>query len=182
MSPKPRTSKHGLVVYYFGNGKGKTTAAVGVAVRAVGWGWKVLFLQFFKSTQWSSGERKALEKLGVDVKVLGEGFVGILGDRKPKAQHIAAAKRALESARKAFASGRYQLVVLDEIISCVEVGLLTVGEVMSLLRRKPKNLHVVLTGHQRYAKLVSLADTVTDMRMVKHPYNKGQIAQRGIDY
>lgn len=169
-------------MYYFGNGKGKTTAAVGVSVRAAGWGWKVLFLQFFKSEKWPSGERKALTKLGIEVKVLGEGFVGILGDRKPRAHHVAAAKRALAVARKAFASRRYQLIILDEIVSCLEVGLLAVDDVVGLLRQKPKNLHVVLTGHKRYAKLVALADTVTEMRMVKHPYYRGQIAQRGIDY
>lgn len=176
------SSKRGLTLYYFGNGKGKTTAAVGLAVRAAGWGWKVLFLQFFKSYQWPSGERTALERLGIDVKVLGEGFVGIMGDRKPKAVHVRAAKRALDVAREAMRSDNYQLMVLDELVSCLEVGLLSVGEVIDLLKVKPLLLHLCLTGHKRYAKIEAVADVVSEMRMVKHPYYQGRLAQKGIDF
>ncbi len=182
MTKKLRASSKGLIIYYYGNGKGKTTAAVGVAVRAVGWGWNVLFMQFFKSETWPSGERKSLKKLGIDVKVLGEGFVGILGDKKPRHQHVLAAQRALKVAKQVVSSGKYQLVILDEIISCLEVGLLHEEDVVRLLKQKANETHVVLTGHKKYAKIASLADTVTEMRKVKHPYYKGFLAQKGIDF
>lgn len=177
----------GLTVLYRGDGKGKTTAAVGVAVRARGYGWKVLFLQFSKSKQWPSGERKALAKLGVDVRVMGLGFVGILDDRKPLGEHRAAARRALAAAKKLLLSGRYKLVVLDEVISSLEQQLLKPSDLVALLKvrtrhPKAKNLHLVLTGHDRYPAIEKLCDLVTEMKMVKHPYYKGFLAVKGIDF
>jgi len=172
---------------YIGKGKGKTTAAVGVATRAAGYGWKVLFFQFYKSKDWPSGERESLRKLGVDVEVHGQGFVGILGDRKPLAQHKASARKALNRAWALIASGKYQLVVLDEVISCLEQKLFPVSAVTTLLEKraaslKAKAVHLVMTGHDKFPALLKHCDLVTEMKMLKHPYYKGFIAVKGVDY
>lgn len=182
-----RPLKRGLTIAYIGNGKGKTTAGVGVATRAAGYGWKVLFFQFYKSPDWPSGEREALQKLKVEVEVHGQGFVGILGDRKPLAQHKAAAKKALARAWVQINSGKYKLVVLDEIISCLEQKLFPVSAIVAMLKNRAaspiaKNVHVVMTGHEKFPALLKLCDVVTEMKMVKHPYYKGFIAVKGIDY
>lgn len=188
ISPKRlRPFPHGITVAYIGDGKGKTTAAVGVATRAAGYGWKVLFLQFYKSAAWPSGERDALRKLGVDVEVHGEGFVGILGDRKHLVEHQRAAQRALSLAWARIVSGKYKLVVLDEVISCLEQKLLTVASLVALLQKravhpKAKYVNLVLTGHQEFPAILKRCDVVTEMRMVKHPYYKGFIAVKGIDF
>lgn len=184
---KIQPAGHGLTHAYVGDGKGKTTAAVGVAVRARGYGWPVLFFQFFKSREWPSGERQALEKLGIEVRVRGQGFVGILGDRKPRALHQAAARKALEEARSLIFSGRYQLVVLDEIISCLEQRLFPVSAVTTLLddraqHPKARMVHVVMTGHNQYPAVIKRCDVVTEMKMVKHPYYQGIIATKGLDF
>ncbi len=177
----------GLTIAYIGNGKGKTTAAVGLATRAAGYGWKVLFFQFYKSEQWPSGERAALKKLGVDVQVRGQGFVGILGDKKPRAVHRAAAARALAEARKLIFSGKYKLVVLDEAISCLEQKLLLASALTKLLderghHRKAKHVHIAMTGHDKFPAVLRRCDLVTEMKMVKHPYYRGILAVKGIDY
>jgi cob(I)alamin adenosyltransferase len=187
-SPKRfRLLNRGLTIAYIGNGKGKTTAAVGVATRALGYGWKTLFFQFFKSTDWPAGERQALQQLGADVEVHGQGFVGILGDRKPLREHQAAAQKALARAWKLTASGKYQLVVLDEVISCLELKLFPVSALVKFLlkrKRHPKArlVHLVLTGHKQFPAILKHCDLVTNMQMVKHPYYKGFIAVKGIDY
>lgn len=174
--------KNGLTIIYIGNGKGKTSAAVGLAVRAAGSGFKVLYLQFVKG-DWPSGEREILSKLkNVDVKLMGRGFVGILGDRKPLAVHIKAAKNAMKESIKALKSKKYNLVILDEAISAIESRLLTVDEVVKIVKSKPPEIHLCLTGHKNYKKLIDLADLVTEMKMIKHPYYKGILAERGIDY
>lgn len=172
----------GLTIIYIGDGKGKTSAAVGLAVRAAGTGMRVLFLQFVKGN-WKSGEINILEKLpNVTVKVLGKGFVGILGDQKPLAEHIKSALDALNQAKKALISGVFDLVILDEALSAIESKLITVDDVASLIKAKPEEVHLCLTGHKRIKKLINLADLVTEMKMIKHPYYKGILAQRGIDY
>lgn len=176
------SSKQGLTIIYIGNGKGKTSAAAGLAVRAAGTKLKVLYLQFVKG-DWPSGERDVLESLpNVDVKLMGRGFVGILGDRKPIEEHIRAAKEAMKESIKALKSKKYDLVVLDEAISAIESNLLTVEDVVKIIKSKPKSVHLCLTGHKRIKKLIDLADLVTEMKMIKHPYYKGILAQRGIDY
>src|SRR3989344_9705363 len=117
--------KKGLTIIYIGDGKGKTSAAAGLAIRAAGSGFRVLYLQFVKGN-WPSGEREILGKLeNVDVKLMGKGFVGILDDKKPIEVHIQAAKDALEESHKALKSGKYDLVILDEALSAIESDLLT---------------------------------------------------------
>ncbi|MEJ0021527.1 MAG: cob(I)yrinic acid a,c-diamide adenosyltransferase [Candidatus Doudnabacteria bacterium] len=172
----------GLTIIYIGNGKGKTSAAAGLAVRAAGTGFKVLYLQFVKG-DWPSGEREVLSKLkNVDVKLMGRGFVGILGDRKPIQEHIKAAKDAMKESIKALKSKKYDLVILDEAISAIESKLLTVDDVAKIIRSKPAETHLCLTGHKQFKKLIDMADLVTEMKMIKHPYYQGILALRGIDY
>ena len=113
---------------------------------------------------------------------MGRGFVGILGDRKPIAEHIKAAKNAMTESIKALKSKKYDLVILDEAISAIESDLLTVDDVVKIIKSKPAEIHLCLTGHKRIKKLIDLADLVTEMRMIKHPYYQGILAQRGIDY
>jgi cob(I)alamin adenosyltransferase len=175
----------GVTILYRGEGKGKTTAAIGVATRAAGYGWKVLFLQFYKSETWPSGERRAFERLGVDVRVMGLGFVGIIGDKHKLKEHREAAKKALEEAKKLIRSKKYKLVVLDEAISALEQKLLKPSDIVSLLKdraKRAKEVHLVMTGHEKFSKIEKLCDLVTEMKMVKHPYYKGFLAVRGIDF
>ena len=180
-----------MIIIYIGDGKGKTTAAVGLAVRAAGAGKKVLFTQFVKaatakeSGEWPlSFEIAVLKKTkNITVKVLGRGFVGILGDRKAKSVHAAAAKTGLNWLTREIKSGKYDVVIADELISAIEAKLLPVSQILKLVKLgKPKLDALALTGHDRYAPLIKAADLVTEMKMVKHPYYKGILAQRGIDY
>lgn len=188
LAPKKlRPIDRGLTHAYIGDGKGKTTAAVGVAVRAAGYGWKVCFLQFMKEAKWPSGERQSLQKLGVDVMVMGQGFYKILNDRKPADAHKAAALSALDAATAAVFSSKYQLVILDELGSAVEEKLLPRKPVEQMLQRRvadkqAKMVHLIWTGHKKISWMLKYADLVTDMKMVKHPYYRGIIATRGIDY
>lgn len=174
--------QRGLVIVYIGNGKGKTTSAVGVAVRARGWGKRVFFLQFVKEERWPSGERAMLKKLGVDVWVLGKGFVKILNDTKPFIVHKRAAQEALQAAMRAVRSSAYDVVILDEAISAIESDLLRQSDLVKLSKAKRPSLHLVLTGHTNYPRITKLADLVTDMRKLKHPYDEGRLAEKGIDF
>lgn len=174
--------RDGLTLLYIGRGKGKTTAAVGLAVRARGWNKRVCFIQFIKEDRWPSGERAALKKLGVEVRVAGRGFVKIMGDRKPFIVHRTAAHRALAVAKRAVRSSRFDVVILDEAVSAVEEKLINQTDVVRLIRSKRPALHLVLTGHRSYPALIRLADLVTDMKKVKHPFDQGRLADQGIDY
>ncbi|MDP4001322.1 MAG: cob(I)yrinic acid a,c-diamide adenosyltransferase [bacterium] len=177
-----KKTKPGLSIIYIGDGKGKTTAAVGLALRAAGTGFRVLFLQFVKG-DWVSGEIKILKKTkGVTVKLLGLGFVGILGDRRPIREHIEAARKGMKESIQALRSQKYDLVILDEAISAIESKLLSVDDVIKIMKAKPKSVHLCLTGHKRIKELINSADLVTEMKMLKHPYYKGILAQRGIDF
>jgi len=177
-----RNINHGLTIIYIGDGKGKTSAAAGLAIRAAGSKFRVLYLQFIKG-DWPSGEREILKTLpNVEVKLMGLGFVGILGDRKPFEEHVRAARKAMAESISALKSKNYELVILDEAISAIEAKLLSVDDVYKIIKAKPKSVHLCLTGHKRIKKLVDAADLVTEMKMIKHPYYKGILAQRGIDY
>ena len=113
---------------------------------------------------------------------VGAGFVGILGDKKERAVHVREAERGLAMACKIVASKKYGVVILDELVSAVELGLLGEQEVLNLIALKPPSVHLVYTGHKKFAKIVAASDLVTEMRMVKHPFYGGAIAQRGIDF
>lgn len=191
MPPRAPKTLHaadrGLTHAYIGDGKGKTTAAVGTAVRAVGYGWKVCFLQFVKEAAWPSGERQSLRKLGIEVLVVGEGFFKILNDRKPEEVHKATAMKAFELLRAKVFSGQYQLVVADELGSAIDEGILEKKLVEKFMKDRSKDkvakmVHLIWTGHKKIPSLLKYADLVTEMKMVKHPYYRGIIATRGLDY
>jgi cob(I)alamin adenosyltransferase len=173
----------GLVIVYTGSGKGKTTAAIGMAVRAAGYGKKVIIIQFIKGT-WKTGEWKSLKKLHpeIEIRPTGKGFVGIIDDNKPFKEHLEAAQKALQASKKAVKSGKYQLVILDEINYALKVNLVRVKDVLDLIENKPAKVHLVLTGNHASPKIIQKADLVTEMKEVKHPFHKGIKAQRGIDY
>ena len=184
----PTASRRGLTIIYTGPGKGKTTAALGMVLRALGHGWRVLVIQFFKG-DWPVvyGEVEMGKRLAPQLEVLqlGRGFVKHMGDNKPFEEHLAAAKDALKVARERIASGAYDLIVLDELIYAIDyagVQLVTLEEVLGLLDAKPPALHLVLTGRNAPQALVDRADLVTEMREVKHPWQRKIPAQLGIDY
>lgn len=172
----------GLIIVYTGDGKGKTTAALGMAMRTVGWGGKVLIVQFVKL--WKTGEHKTIEKFLPDITIIpsGEGFVGIMGDKKPKQTHSASAKKALLFSKKEIMSKKWPLVILDEINGAIEGKLIELKEVLSLLASKPEEVSVVLTGREAKPEIIQKADLVTEMKKVKHPYDSGVLAKKGVDF
>lgn len=175
--------RQGLVIVYTGDGKGKTTAALGTILRAIGYNWKVLVIQFIKGS-WTYGEMKGLKRLEPDVelKILGQGFVGIIDDKKPIEEHLAAAEGALKTALEDVQAGKHDLIILDEINVALSLGLIEMPQVRELLAKKPKQMHLILTGRGAPPELIELADLVTEMREIKHPYQKGILAQKGVDF
>ncbi|HLD96606.1 MAG TPA: cob(I)yrinic acid a,c-diamide adenosyltransferase [Patescibacteria group bacterium] len=170
----------GSIYVFTGDGKGKTTAAIGQAVRAIGQEWQVLMVQFIK--KWISGEVPSLQKLGVEVYPMGLGFVGIMGDTLPRSDHEAAARKALSFVRKKVKNGSYRLLILDEVNVAVSLGLIDVRDVLGFLKDRPPNLNVILTGRGAPAEFVEIADLVSEVREVKHPFSGGVKAKRGIEY
>lgn len=173
----------GLVIVFTGDGKGKTTSALGVALRACGHNMKVVMLQFIKGS-WHYGELESVKKLSPNFELipLGKGFVGIIDDRLPREEHVKAAKEALAIAREKITSGAYRIVILDEINVAVRLNLIDIEDLLDLVKAKPEKLHLIITGRGADPKLIEAADMVTEMREIKHPYQKGIEAQRGIDY
>lgn len=178
----PETRK-GLIIVHTGPGKGKTTAALGIALRAVGQGLKVLMVQFIKGS-WHYGELDAAQMLGEErfkILPMGRGFVKV-GVEKPDPEDIRLVEEAWQFAREKIRSGGYDLVVLDEINYAISYRMLDPQAVVETLQRKPEMVHVILTGRNAHPSIVDCADLVTEMREVKHPYQKGILAQRGIEY
>jgi cob(I)alamin adenosyltransferase len=173
----------GLVIVYTGNGKGKTTAALGLCIRAVGYDEKVCIIQFIKGS-WKYGELDGIKRLAPNVELYqkGLGFVGIIDDKLDKSEHIRAAREALEFAREKIESDKYDIVILDEINVAVGLELIKVEDVMGLIDCKPELTDLVLTGRNARQEIIERADLVTEMREIKHPYQKGIMAQRGIDF
>ena len=181
-------ARKGLIIVYTGDGKGKTSAALGAAVRALGHGWRVLVIQFFKG-DWPVvyGEVELAKKLYPQFEVLqlGRGFVKIMGDKKPFGEHVEAAKAALGLTRERMLSGQYDLIILDEVIYALgylDFKLIDLQDVLQIIREKPPQMHLILTGRNAPPEIVEAADLVTEMREVKHPMKKGIPAQQGIDY
>ncbi len=174
----------GLVIIHTGEGKGKTTAALGMAIRAWGEGLRVLILQFIKGS-WKYGELKSLHQLNeidgrLEVRQCGLGF----SQRESKAspEHRKAALAAWQEAMEAITSGAWDMIILDEINYAVKFGLLDEEKIQSLLRARPKELHLVLTGRDALPSLIANADLVTEMKLVRHPFQKGIKAQPGIEF
>ncbi len=175
-------SRRGLILITTGPGKGKTTAAMGTALRAVGNGMRVLMLQFLKGS-WHYGELDAVEAFGGKwvLKQMGRGFVKIGGaETDPEDMRMVGA--AWDEARQAILSGEWDMVVLDEINYAISYGMLDPARVVATLLERPEHVHVILTGRSAHASLIEIADTVTEMREVKHAYQKGILAQRGVEY
>ncbi len=169
--------RRGLVIVHTGDGKGKTTAALGLAIRAFGAGLKVLILQFIKGRK-LSGELVALKTLGIEVKQCGLGFV----TEENFAEQLKAAREAIDLARAEISSGAWDLIILDEINYAVKFGLVDASEVLSLLEVRPPQMHLVFTGRDALPELIDAADLVTEMKLVKHPFRQGVTAQAGIEF
>ncbi len=173
----------GLLIVYTGPGKGKTTCAIGTAIRAVGQGLRVLMVQFIKGS-WHYGELDAAKMLGDDkfeIRPMGRGFVKV-GGAETDPEDIRLAEECWETGRAAIHSGNYDLVILDEINYVISYKMLSVEKVVDALKGRPEQVHVICTGRNAHPLLVEQADLVTEMKEVKHPYTKGILAQRGIDY
>ncbi len=178
--PPAGPTRKGLVIINTGDGKGKSTAAFGVMLRAWGRGMKVCAVQFIKSEKSKYGEQMAAEKLGIEMVPAGRGFTWT---SKDLSEDAALARHGWEVATEKLLSGDYDVVVLDEVTYPIRYGWLSVQEVLDVLRRRPPMLHVILTGRDAQPELVEYADLVTEMRMVKHPYHEQGIkAQKGIEF
>jgi cob(I)alamin adenosyltransferase len=175
----PVKKRKPLVVVYTGNGKGKTTAALGMLLRAWGRGMKVCMLSFIKEETANFGEERAARKLDIELIPLGGGFTWLSKDIE---QDKALARRCWDLCKEKIASGRYDIVVLDEITYPITYGWLDVDEVIETLRDRPTDLHVVITGRDADEKLTDFADLVTEMREIKHPFSQGIKAQPGVDF
>jgi cob(I)alamin adenosyltransferase len=169
----------GLVQVYTGNGKGKTTASLGLALRAIGRGLKVYMIQFMKGSKY--GELLAAEKLE-SFKIVQYGRASFVDKDKPAEIDISYAREALEHAEKIITSGDYDLVILDEINVALNYKLIPLEKVIALISKKPRHVELLLTGRYAPKKLVELADLVTEMLDIKHPFTEGVLAREGIDY
>ena len=174
--------RRGLIIVNTGPGKGKTTAAMGTALRAVGNGMKVLMLQFLKGS-WHYGELDAVKAFGDHfvMKQMGRGFVKV-GGAETDPEDVKMVEQAWDEARQAILSGQWDLVILDEINYAIGYKMLDPAKVVQTLKQKPEAVHVILTGRNAHPSIVEIADTVTEMKQVKHAYEKGVQAQRGIEY
>jgi cob(I)alamin adenosyltransferase len=175
-----KTEERGLIIVHTGAGKGKSTAAFGMVLRCIGHGFRVGVVQFVKGA-WSTGERTVLARFPdlVTCRAMGEGFTW---DTQDRARDIAAARAAWEAAKAMIADPSYRMVLLDELNIVLRYDYLPLDEVIAALRDKPRDLHVVVTGRNAPAPLIEIADLVTEMTLVKHPFRAGVKAQAGIEF
>jgi len=182
---KPATSdpkkRKGLIIVNTGDGKGKSTASFGLALRAAGNKMNVFIMQFMKGP-WKAGERKALKKLSeyVEYEAMGDGFTW---DADNPEQDKKTAREAFDIAKEKLMSEKYQIIILDEINYVLEYKFFPLDEFLDTLKNKPESVHVVCTGRNAHAKLIEIADLVTEMKLIKHPYDEQGIpAQKGIEF
>ena len=168
-----------LLLVNTGDGKGKSTAAFGTAIRSVARGWKVAVIQFLKSGEWTVGEEKIGRELGMDWWAMGDGFTW---DSDDMDESEAVARAGWEQAKEVIARGEHQLVVLDEITYPINWGWIDVEDVRRVLSERPAGVSVIITGRDAPEAIVEMADTATEMRKIKHAYDSGVMARRGIDY
>ncbi|MGI9566082.1 MAG: cob(I)yrinic acid a,c-diamide adenosyltransferase [Nitrosopumilus sp.] len=175
--------KDGLTIVYTGKGKGKTTAALGIALRAVGYEKKICMIQFIKGS-WHYGEMDSSKRLEPEFEMvaIGKGFVGIIDDKSPKEDHERIAREAIRISNEKIQSGNYDIVILDEINYAVNLDLISVNDVLSLIKSKPEKIDLVLTGNYAKPQIIDAADLVTEMREIKHPFQRGIKAKEGIDF
>ena len=175
-----KTEERGLLIVHTGKGKGKSTAAFGMVFRAIGHGFPVGIVQFVKGA-WGTGERDVLEKFPelVTIKAMGEGFTWDTQDRQ---RDLAAARAAWEEAKRMIADPGLKMVLLDELNIVLRYDYLPLGEVLEVLRNKPRDLHVIVTGRNAKDELIEIADLVTEMTEIKHPFRSGVKAQAGVEF
>jgi len=176
-------SQKGLVIVYTGGGKGKTSAALGLVLRAVGYNHKVCMIQFVKGS-WHYGELDSAKRLAPEFELVtaGKGFVGILDDKSPREEHVKAANDTLAISKEKIMSGKFNVVILDEINYAVQLELLKIDDVIDLIKSKPAELDLVLTGNHAAKEVIEIADLVTEMKEIKHPFKSGIKAKKGIDF
>jgi cob(I)alamin adenosyltransferase len=174
---------YGPIIVYTGGGKGKTTAALGLALRAVGYHHRVVMIQFIKGS-WHYGERDSAKLLAPYFTLVpsGRGFVGILDDKLPRSVHIRAAEETLKKARQLMRSGKVNILICDEINYALQMKLLKLKDVLAFIDAKPDPLTLVLTGNGAHPQVIKRADLVTEMREIKHPFQQGIPAKKGIDF
>ena len=182
MSKKFKEASKGLVILYTGEGKGKTTAALGLALRAAGYKKKVLIIQFGKV--WYTGELDGIKMLSPYVKIIqgGLGFVKILDDTSKFSEHVKAINEVYQKLLEEVTTGKWDIVIADEIIGAVASKTLKQSQLIDLIKAKPKDMDLVLTGHHAKPSLYKYVDLVTEMLPIKHPFEKGILAKPGIDY
>ena len=175
--------KDGLIIVYTGKGKGKTTAALGMALRAVGHDYRICMIQFIKGS-WHYGEMTSSKRLEPEFELtaIGRGFVGIIDDKSPLEEHKKIAQEALRLSKEKMESRRYDIIILDEINYAINLGLVNLEDVLDIIKIKPSNLNLVLTGNYAKQEIIDAADLVTEMKEIKHPFKSGIKAKKGIDY
>ena len=173
----------GLVIVYTGGGKGKTSAALGLVLRAIGYSHKVCMVQFVKGS-WHFGELDSAKRLAPEFELItaGKGFVGILDDKSPREEHVKAANDTLAISKEKIMSGKFDVVILDEINYAIQLELLKLDDVIDMIKSKPAELDLVLTGNHAAKEVIELADLVTEMKEIKHPFKSGIKAKKGIDF
>ena len=179
---EPKENK-GLVIVITGHGKGKTTTALGIAVRACGHNMRVCIIQFMKGDLYT-GEWDGIKKLGNQVELLstGKGFCGIQGNPYPYEEHRENAQDAIQLTHQKMESGQYDILILDEINNALKLRLVDLEQVLKIIHGKPPLMHLVLTGRDAHPQIIEMADTVSEIKEVKHAYQKGIEPQPGIDY
>jgi cob(I)alamin adenosyltransferase len=180
LEPKERK---GLIVVITGYGKGKTTSALGIALRACGHGMKVCIIQFMKGDLYA-GEWDGIKRMNCDIELhaTGKGFCGIQGNPYPWAEHRANAQDAINLVREKMTTGNYDVMILDEINNALKLKLVDLEQVLEILRNKPPLMHLVLTGRDAHPQVIELADTASEINEIKHAYRQGIEPQPGIDY
>ena len=171
----------GLTIVYTGKGKGKTTAALGIALRATGYKKKTCMIQFIKGS-WHYGEMDSSKRLEPEFEMvaIGKGFVGIIDDKSPKTDHEKVAKEAIRISNEKIQSGKYDIVILDEINYAVNLNLIEIKDVLDLINSKPQNVDLVLTGNYAKDQVIEVADLVTEMKEIKHPFNRVLKQKKGL--
>lgn len=177
--PKELKRADSLVLINTGDGKGKSSAAFGVMGRAWARGWRICVVQFLKSGKWRSGEHKLAMHLEIEWQSLGDGFTWESTDMD---ETEAKGRHAWEIARARIESGDYELVILDEMTYAINYGWIDIDEVIRVIQNRPRKTNVIITGRNAPAQLTAIADTVTEMRMIKHAYDQGIRAMKGIEY
>jgi cob(I)alamin adenosyltransferase len=175
--------KLGLVVVMTGHGKGKTTSALGIALRAAGHDMKVCIVEFIKGDI-HSGEINGIKRLfpNVELHITGKGFCSIKGDKYSFAEHRSHAQDAINLAKEKMLSGEFDILILDEIHNALNLSLIDLPQVIELLEEKPRLIHLILTGRDAHSEVIKRAHTVTEMKEIKHAYQQGIKPQKGIDY